>query len=83
MLSFELKQSQTFPNEAELEVYCDREGLNALLAQLLLLSDGRTDHVHLMTETWGGTHLDEVPQGQKNLPVHHVKILLRQASTAE
>jgi hypothetical protein len=48
MLSFELKRTSTQDQPDELEVYCDREGLEALLAQLRLLKDGRTDHVHLM-----------------------------------
>lgn len=37
----------------ELEIHLDNEGLQSLLAQLKLLEKGRTDHVHLMSESWG------------------------------
>ncbi len=77
MLSFELKRSSTQDAPDELEVYCDREGLESLMAQLLLLKNGRTEHVHLMTQEWGGTHLDSSPQNAGHVPLRHVKFLLR------
>ena len=77
MLSFELKKGGS-PNEPdEVEIYCDMEGLDSLIAQLRFLKDGRTEHVHLMSEAWGGVHLDDRPQDPANAPIHHVKILLR------
>lgn len=76
MLSFELKGP--FQDEPdELEVYCDHDGLESLIAQLVLLRDGRTEHVHLMSHECGGTHLDSSPQNEGCLPIRHVKILLR------
>ncbi len=77
MLSFELKRSPNRDDPSELEVYCDRSGLESLLAQLMFLKEGRTDHVHLMAFEWGGTHLDNSPQNAIHIPVRHVKILLK------
>ena len=73
MISFELRNQREI---AELDVYVDRDGLAALLAQLRLLENGKTDHIHLMAESWGGTHLDEEPVGDGSAPLRHVKISL-------
>lgn len=74
MLSFELPK---VPANDELEIFCDHEGLDSLIAQLRLLKEGRTEHVHLMAKSWGGTHLDDAPQGAAHASLRHVKILLR------
>jgi len=63
------------PNEIEINL--DADGLRSLLSQLQFLKDGRTDHVHLMSESWGGTHLEDRPRTGDSAPVRHVKILLR------
>lgn len=77
MLSFEIKPvTSGLPDE--LEVYCDANGLEILLAQLRLLSEGKTEHVHLMAESWGGNHLDDSPQDVSSNPIRHVKVLLRE-----
>lgn len=77
MLSFELKRPSAQDQPDELEVHCDRDGLESLLAQLRLLKDGRTEHIHLMAQEWGGTHLDNKPQSAEHVPLRHVKFLLR------
>lgn len=77
MLSFELKKPGTGKSADELEIFLDRAGLESLLAQLKFLQNGKTEHVHLMAESWGGSHLSEQPQGRENFPIRHVKILLR------
>lgn len=77
MLSFELKRSVGGNDPDELEIHCDRHGLESLLAQLLLLKEGRTEHVHLMAPEWGGTHLDDLPQDANRVGLRHVKVLLR------
>lgn len=77
MISFELKKPEAGKTVDELEVFLDRAGLNSLLAQLQFLEGGRTEHVHLMTESWGGSELSDHPQRQENTVIHHVKILLR------
>jgi hypothetical protein len=41
------------------------------------LKEGRTEHVHLMARSWGGTHLDETPQVAGHASLRQVKILLR------
>jgi hypothetical protein len=74
MISFEL------PKEGELEelqVHLDAGGLSALFAQLGFLAEGKTDHVHLMAESWGGTHLSDTPVDTAARPIRHVKITVR------
>lgn len=77
MLSFELIGKQTGEPPNELEVFLDRDGLETLIAQLRFLQDGKSDHVHLMSESWGGSELCDKTQVPDNLPIHHVKFLLR------
>ena len=77
MLSFELKRPTSSSSPDELEVILDLEGLESLLAQLRFLKEGRTDHVHLMSEAWGGTHLSDRPQIPTNTTIHSVKIQRR------
>jgi hypothetical protein len=75
MLSFELKGSD------ELEVFCDAEGLDSFVAQLDLLKSAKTDHVHLMSASWGGTHLEDTPISGANATLRHVKIYLMPRAT--
>lgn len=77
MLSFELKTLKSGESADELEVYLDTDGLKSLVAQLKFLQEGKTEHVHLMAESWGGTHLSERPQVSGNIPIRHVKVVLR------
>jgi hypothetical protein len=77
MLSFEIKKSVEGKLPDELEVILDDEGLDTLLAQLRFLKERRTEHVHLMSESWGGTHLDDHASRVGNAAIHHVEILLR------
>lgn len=73
MISFELRDQRELD---ELDVYLDVEGLAALLAQLRFLEAGNTDHIHLMAESWGGTHLGNEPLQAGATPLRHVKISL-------
>jgi hypothetical protein len=75
MLSFELKNADGKTVD-ELEIFMDRDGLESLLAQLKFLREGKTEHVHLMAESWGGSHLSQRPQGHANVSIRHVKIML-------
>ena len=59
----------------EVEIYLDNEGLDFLLSQLSFLKDQRTDHVHLMTSTWGGGELTGGLRNPSSLPVHHLRVL--------
>jgi hypothetical protein len=77
MLSFELKKPKPGETADELEVFLDHAGLESLLAQLRFLQEGKTEHMHLMAESWGGSHLAEQPRGRENTAIRHVKVLLR------
>lgn len=77
MLSFEYAAPAAGEMPEELQIVCDREGLSSLLNQLQFLTDARTEHVHLMRESWGGNHLSEKPFNPSATPIRHVKILLR------
>jgi len=44
------------------EICLDRDGLTSLLSQPQLLKNGHTEHVHLMSESWGDAHLEEHPK---------------------
>jgi len=77
MLTFEFKKSLKSGIGDELEIHADIEGLRSLISQLRLLEEHKTDHIHLMSESWGGSHLADQPQDEANRVVHHVKIALR------
>ncbi|WP_148864691.1 Imm32 family immunity protein [Marinobacter fonticola] len=70
MLTFE------WDSEAEqLEIHADANGLNDLVSQLLkLAAHSEIDHIHLMTEDWGGDELSSDKQNQGAELVHHVKV---------
>jgi hypothetical protein len=73
VISFEMTDATT---SDQLQIYLDREGLADLLAQLKFLSDDRTDHVHLMSESWGGSHLSEEPMRREAGPIRHVTVYM-------
>jgi hypothetical protein len=72
LLTFELEK-----NGLELNIHTDIQGLETLITQLssLLKSSrkGGTDHLHLMTEEWGGGELSSEPQGDGSV-LNHVKV---------
>jgi len=75
MISFELKKPVgSLPDE--LEIYVDKEGVTSLIAQLELLCSNKTDHVHLMNESWGGSHLSPGVHNSENSEINHVKVVL-------
>jgi hypothetical protein len=67
MLTVELKGVD------EVEIHCDRDGLVELIERLNLLLQ-RTDHIHLMTKSWGLGDLSEQLQGTGTTVVHHLKV---------
>lgn len=75
MLSFELSPATGAEKPAELIVYFDHEGRELLFQQLMLIASGKTDHVHLMSESWGGDELTDAPIEQRNSLICHVKII--------
>lgn len=77
MISFELKRViGDVPDE--IEVYLDHAGLESLCAQLRFLEAGETDHVHLLAESWGGSHLFDQPFGAGNTSIRSVKVLIQE-----
>ena len=65
--------------ERQLFVHADAAGLDLLIRILSHLrkriDEDQCDHNHLMTESWGGQGLTEVPACEKDgRIVHHVKI---------
>ncbi len=77
MISIEIKTPKPGATPDEIEINLDADGLRSLLSQLEFLKDGRTDHVHLMSESWGGAHLADQLRSDDGTAVRHVKILLR------
>lgn len=63
-------------NKDELYIHTDLNGLDNLIDELnkLLKSaeKGKNDHMHLMTEEWGGYELSSESQGGEVL--NHVKV---------
>lgn len=70
MLTFEQNK-----DDERIEIHADREGLLKLADILTALADENSaDHVHLITEDWGGSGLTNKAQGERNTLAHHVKI---------
>lgn len=57
---------------AEVEIFCDKEGLAFLSKQIDFLLKGET-HVHFTTPSWAGDELSESPLGLGKI-VNHMKI---------
>jgi hypothetical protein len=76
MLTVEIRDAaKARDGRAEVEIFCDREGLALLSRQLGLLKDGPA-HVHFMTPSWAGDELDENRRGEGNDLVNHLRITL-------
>ncbi len=60
----------------EIEIYFDRKGLDYLSSQLNHIREGKNDHVHLMSESWGLGNLDEQKHKENNRIVHHLRFTL-------
>ena len=72
MISVELSCEGKAPEK--LHVFLDREGLASLMAQLEFLARGKTDHVHLMSSEWGGSHLESRAGKTGTCTIHHVQV---------
>jgi hypothetical protein len=62
-------------DEAEVEIYCDPEGLDVLLRKLTLLK-ARGGHTHLMSSSWAGSELTEQKQGESTTLINHLCVIL-------
>ena len=70
MLTFEWDKG-----DQKLEIHADSEGLRHLLNQVeKLVCVKGNEHLHLMTEDWGGEDLSDDKQNAKSELIHHVKI---------
>jgi hypothetical protein len=74
MITVEIRDAeQANKGMAEVEIFCDAEGLSLLIKQLEHLRRG-SSHVHLMTSAWAGNELDEKAIGQGTALVNHLRI---------
>ena len=77
MLTVEIRDAEKAgAGEAEVEVFCDTEGLAALLRQLQHLQNTGRGHVHLMTPVWAGTELDENTVGKGTQLINHLRVTM-------
>jgi len=76
MLTVEIGLLEDGTLREEVEIYFDREGLEYLLARISHISSGKTDHVVLMSESWGLGDLDESPHRKNNVIAHHLSLTL-------
>ena len=60
-----------------LVINLNNEGICSLINELNILINSRReqDHIHLMTDSWGGKELSEIPQCPKSILINHVKII--------
>lgn len=80
MLTIEIGLLKNKEFSEEVEIYFDNEGLDYLLARLNQIQQGKTDHLNLMSESWGLGDLTEVKQRESNLIAHHLRITLVESS---
>lgn len=72
LLTFELNDDGDM-----LEIHGDRKGLEYLAERLLeLAKEQSADHVHLMTDDWGGNGLSNEVQGADNNLLNSTKIFI-------
>jgi len=72
ILTFELT-----PDKDEVEIHCNKAGLESLLATLQKLIKASSDlpkHEHLMTPSWSGNELTEEKQGGGNSLLNKITI---------
>ena len=70
MLTFEWDK-----DSERLEIHADSDGLQELVDQVnKLKSVEGNEHLHLMTEDWGGDELSNDKQNEESELINHVKI---------
>lgn len=65
-----------YDHESQVNIYCDKEGLDLLLRELVIL-EKRGGHAHLMTPSWAGQELTEDRHDTSAELVHHLRIVLK------
>jgi len=77
MIAIDVRTFDKSKGPEELVVTLDQEGLKSLIAQLQFLASGKTEHLDLMSDAWGGTHLHGVSQAPGDYPIQYLKVYLR------
>ena len=76
MITVEIKDAaKASEGLAEVEIFCDSEGLVLLSRQVEHLKAG-SSHVHLMTPAWAGNELAEKTFGSGTVLVNHLRITM-------
>jgi len=74
MITIEIKDAdQIGENRAEVEIYCDSDGVIELRRQLDFLGRGET-HIHLASPSWAGNELGDIPYGRNTVLIHQVTV---------
>jgi hypothetical protein len=76
MITVEVVQDEVGTFDEIVEIYFDKDGLLELSARLQLLLEGKADHIHLMSESWGLGDLDEKTHKKNNRLAHHLQLSL-------
>ena len=76
MLSAKIITSENGETREQVEVFFDQEGLDFLLDRLTRIKGGKTDHYHMMSDSWGDGGLSEAKYYPHSLLVHHLKLTL-------
>jgi hypothetical protein len=76
MLSVEIGMLENGDLSKVVEIYFDKTGLEYLLARIAHITAGKTDHVDLMSESWGLGDLDEDKHRASSHIAHHLKLVL-------
>ena len=63
MITVELEMEEDGKFKEVVGIYFDDDGLEELVGRLSLLRGDSTDHLHLMSESWGLSDLAEEKQG--------------------
>ena len=76
MITIELRDAaKAGEGKAEVEIFCDSEGLALLTKHLEHLKSG-SSHVHLMTPAWAGNELGEKLFGNGTVLANHLRITM-------
>lgn len=77
VFTVELKDSTHKLAEAEVEICCDKEGIDFFVQKLTKLREHAAPrHEHFKTPSWAGSELTEEKQGSENVLIHHLRVVL-------
>jgi hypothetical protein len=76
MISVEIGMLEDRKRSDVVEIYFDVDGLNYLLDRISHIQGRKTDHVDLMSRSWGLGDLSEQTHRDDNQIAHHLKLTL-------